>query len=341
MDDSSGVVGEAFREGSRLWLVAAAKCRRPRDWKMLFQERVAANDYGIRDPLVPNAAILFSEAELRAMAAEYLAKAHRPAFGRRNDEESFTASVVASQLGVALRDPKLYEKATANRRGSLNDLQRLGVTKRYLEFGDPEGALKHLSIMKEPNEPECLELAAECHAALGSIDEQVRVLKKLFAQTLSTAAFKQIQGLRPNEADATLAWAVTLARRFRNACAAVTFLFEAGCAEEGEALAVSRAEQLADAFYRNLLELVALAKKARRPLVEEVCYRHLIRDILNDARAKAYGHAARHMRMLEGLESSIPGYGSLGEHAAFLAELRQKHGRKSAFWRRVDPRRAS
>lgn len=39
----------------------------------------------------------------------------------------------------------------------------------------------------------------------------------------------------------------------------------------------------------------------------------------------------------ETLDQAIDDYGPAADHQAFLEDLRQQHGRKSAFWRRVEP----
>jgi len=63
----------------------------------LFKEAVAKNDYGVRDELLPNAAVLFPEAELRAMLAEYLDVAREPCpEDMRLDWKGLSASVAAS-----------------------------------------------------------------------------------------------------------------------------------------------------------------------------------------------------------------------------------------------------
>jgi len=85
-----------------------------------------------------------------------------------------------------------------------------------------------------------------------------------------------------------------------------------------------------------LQDLASLAEAAGRRLVAVVCYRHLIRDILNDARSRAYGHAVKYYHKLDALDGLVEGHGSLGEHSSFVAELRRQHGRKHGFWGRLE-----
>lgn len=93
---------------------------------------------------------------------------------------------------------------------------------------------------------------------------------------------------------------------------------------------------VSDAYRGHLKSLAALAAEHGRPRIEMLCYRELLSCILREARSKAYVHAARYYRRLEELDRVTDDYGELGDHQAFLGGLRERHGRKYSFWRRVD-----
>lgn len=341
VDDSAGAVGDVFRDACKLWLEAAAKSIVKRDWVALFKERIGKDDYGSRDELLPNAAILFSEAELRTLAAQSLDEARkaRPEVNGR-DWQALSGATTASQLAIALKDPGLYEEAITAVGGSLNDIQRIDVAKRYLEFGDAETALARLSELADGGSTERLDLFAECYGRLGRVREQIAILEKQFERTLSKRQYDEILRLRPEtEQEVARQWARTLALSFDTLYTAAIFLFEAGWPDDAERIVLDRSGDLATRYYPGLQDLAALADASGCRLVEVVCYRHLIRDILNDARSKAYGHAVKYYRSLEALDPLITDYGSLGDHASFVAELRKKHGRKSAFWGRLDEKK--
>jgi len=338
VDDSAGAVGDVFKGACRLWLEAASQCHRPRDWETLIQELVANDGYGVRDDVLSNAAILFPEEKLRRMIAAYLAEARKyPREGDRLDHEALSASVNAMQIAVALRDPHLYEEGMVIVGGSLNDHQRIDVARKYLEFGDPEGALTKLSEMTKADGFDRLDLLAECYAKLGRVADQVGILESEFMRTLSKHTFDKILKLRvPEEGESTRRWAREIALSFHGACSAAIFLFEAGWPDDGERIALERRDELAREPYTWLQDLASLAEAAGRRLVAVVCYRHLIRDILNDARSRAYGHAVKYYHKLDALDGLVEGPGPLGEHSSFVAELRRQHGRKRGFWGRLE-----
>jgi hypothetical protein len=75
--------------------------------------------------------------------------------------------------------------------------------------------------------------------------------------------------------------------------------------------------------------------RAASKLSAILCYRALCEQILEEARSKAHGHASRYVAKLDALNLSIDGYGDFPDHVAYMAGLRERHGRKHAFWRRV------
>ena len=97
--------------------------------------------------------------------------------------------------------------------------------------------------------------------------------------------------------------------------------------------------QLGDKLNGNDYEtLTALADalSARHPLAATLALRAMITFALERARTKRYHHAARHLLECESLSAQIEDYGGHADHAAYLAALKQAHGRKASFWERVE-----
>ena len=130
--------------------------------------------------------------------------------------------------------------------------------------------------------------------------------------------------------------AIACALAFNSVSRGVRFLLQVGAAAEAESLLMERFQQLEGIDYTSLLPLAKLAAECDRPRIEMLCYRQLLNDILKEARSKAYGHAARYYKRLVALDEVIDDYGSAADHKAFVEAVRQGHGRKYAFWRRVE-----
>ena len=82
----------------------------------------------------------------------------------------------------------------------------------------------------------------------------------------------------------------------------------------------------------------AEALEDAHPAAATVLYRALIGDILTRARSPAYGHAARYLGRLDALAPRVEPLPDWPDHAAYRAELKRAHGRKSGFWSLVNAR---
>ncbi len=70
----------------------------------------------------------------------------------------------------------------------------------------------------------------------------------------------------------------------------------------------------------------------RYPLAATLMLRAMVDFALDKARSKRYGHAARHLQSCEYLSKRIDDWAGHPDHAAYLANLKLRHGRKAAFW---------
>jgi hypothetical protein len=95
----------------------------------------------------------------------------------------------------------------------------------------------------------------------------------------------------------------------------------------------------ADEFDGDVYEMLTPAAERlseNYPLAAVLLWRAMIGFSLDAARSKRYGHTARHLASCAAADPQIDDYGAYPDHTAFLAHLRARHGRKSAFWNRVE-----
>ncbi len=78
----------------------------------------------------------------------------------------------------------------------------------------------------------------------------------------------------------------------------------------------------------------AEATSERHPLAATLALRAMIDFTLSKARSKRYGYAAQHLAECDTLASRVEDYGRFEPHAAYVARLKQEHGRKAGFWGR-------
>lgn len=87
----------------------------------------------------------------------------------------------------------------------------------------------------------------------------------------------------------------------------------------------------------HILPKVASLLEHDHPLAATILYRVLLDDILDRARSKAYAHGAKYLEKLGLLAKQADAERPSGvvDHASYIARLKSRHARKSAFWARV------
>jgi hypothetical protein len=103
-----------------------------------------------------------------------------------------------------------------------------------------------------------------------------------------------------------------------------------------EARLLAEPGQIDGTQYDSLIPLAKALRNHDCPRGETVIYRALINGILERAYARAYGHAARYWSRLQQIANGNTGLLPLSSHDEFEAEIRTRHGRKPAFWARVN-----
>ena len=150
VDDSGGAVGEVYRQAVLLWLTAAKGWRDANvDWLERIYQLNQQNDYGVLDPLLPNAHLLLTPDQLKQLAWRY-ENALRKALKSPEQEDKLNlvalrSGVALGQIADALRDPALYERSVLIHSPQPNNLQMKSICEKYLQYEQPETAMRYLN----------------------------------------------------------------------------------------------------------------------------------------------------------------------------------------------------
>jgi hypothetical protein len=112
---------------------------------------------------------------------------------------------------------------------------------------------------------------------------------------------------------------------------AIGFLIDWPALERAAGLIFARSDEL-DGDHYWLLTPAADALGQRHPLAARLVLRAMIDLSLDAAKYKRYGHAARHLQSCEHLARWIEDFAGHPNQAEYVADLRQRHGRKVGFW---------
>ncbi|WP_457670752.1 DUF6880 family protein [Thiolapillus sp.] len=343
VDDSGGAVGEVYRQAVLLWLAAAAGWRDANiDWVERIDQLYQQNDYGVLDPLLPNAHLLLTPDQLKQLAWRYenaLCRALKSP--EQEDKVNFVAlhsGVALGQIADALHDPALYERSILIYSPQPNPLQMKSICEKYLQYEQPKSAMRYLNqAWASRFEHDRLELLDKVCVQTGDRKQLKVIRSQLFQSEQSYASFKRyLETLDEDEKEQACRSAIRQAEQGGDILRSADLLLNLGQTERAQSLVLARHQELTECFYDGLLRLAKVFEKADCNLAAAACYRALLLDILVQARSKAYGHGARYFKKLEALAKRIKVFKPLPTHHAYVEQLRSVHGRKKSFWARLE-----
>jgi hypothetical protein len=348
-DDSGGSIGQELRRACVLWLKCAAAVRAAsppsdKDWGELVYALEQSNDYGVREPLLSEAHLLLTPAELHALAGRFERQAEdamkRSLEGTAESHRVFLPAAAMGLVARALRDPALYERSIRICSPEPNELQAERIAACYLDFGDAAGALSWIEKpWEERFEHRRLDLLDRAYELLGDRARLIEIRREHYTRAPGIHTYRALESaLDADERAALRVQACADARAHRSVATGAEMLFALGEPASAEALIVERAAEIDGAHYGTLTGLVASAKDAGRPLAATLLLRALLDAILTRAYAKAYGHGARYLHELRALAAQISEYQGHPSHAEYEASLRAQHARKASFWHRLEGR---
>ena len=342
VDDSSGSIGQVYRDAVILWLTAAKAWQGANvDWLERVYDIYQQNDYGVLDTLLPNAHLLLSQDQLKQLACRYeneLRKSLKtPEQEGRLNHAAVHSLVALGAIADALRDPALYERSVLMHSPQPNNLQMKSICEKYLQYEQPNAAMRYLNHAWESRfEHDRLTLLDEACLQAGDRQRLKAIRCRLFQSEQSHASFtRYLEVLDEDEKEKARDSAIKLAEKGRNILLSADLLLSLGLPDRAQTLVLSRHHELPESFYDNLLRLGKAFEKADCGLAATACYRALLLDILTQGRSKAYGHGAQYFKKLEALAEHIKVYEPLPDHHAFVQQLQSDHGRKRSFWARL------
>ena len=350
IDDSSGDVGGVYQNAVLLWLTAAKQWKNTSsagakiNWLERVYDLYLGNDYAVYDVLLPNCNVLLDHDQLVQLAWRYESELRQSLKSTdKNDTfnlASLTSRVALGSVAEALKDPVLYERATLISSPEPNDLQKKEMIKMYLKFNQTDGAMRLLNTPWSTRfEGDRLRLLDEAHLQSGNVDELKQTRYQYYLRDKSYSSFKRyLELLNDREQQAARDEAIKLAEQeggVDDIAANVDMLLQLNEAERAQLLVLAKPEKIATVFYDCLLKLAKDFEAQKCWLAATVCYRSLLLDILNQGRSKAYTHAARYYKKLALIEDKLSQYAPLEDHAEFIKQLEESHGRKRSFWQRV------
>jgi len=172
--------------------------------------------------------------------------------------------------------------------------------------------------------------------ALGRGEEAQAFRWDCFERTLSDsylrAYLKRLPDFDDIEAEER---ALAHAMAYSSPLHALQFFLDWPALDRAADILVARQEEI-DGDHYEYLAPAAEALSERHPLAATLVLRAMIDFTLTRSRAKRYRYAAEHLVACARLARDIPDFGAFETHDAYVARLKEEHGRKFGFWSRLD-----
>ena len=360
-DDSNGAVGRVMADA--VDLIAAITPRLSPDPETLAErilEAVAEAGYGEFDGIIPATAEALGAAGLDHLKQITEAWAAQPpttqdlnrytghGFSTSPEEIAYrqkqgTRSIILADIADAQGDVDAYMARYSEEQLTYATIAP-AVARRLLDAGRIEEALgvseraraaegARSFIMFDDDLDEVYE---ECLEKLGKADELKDHLWNTFQENLNKRSLRKYLKLLPDFEDIEAEQkALDYAEAFSDTDTAISFLVDWPAHQRAARAVLARANDLDGNSY-HILTTSAAALEPQYPLAATLMRRAMIQDTLDGGKSKRYRYAARYLADCQSCDASIADYGQFPTHGTFVQDLKQKHGRKYAFWQLVD-----
>jgi hypothetical protein len=345
-DDSSGIIGDAFRTDAReLWDHFAARSSEPEALVDRIEKLLSTDDYGVRDSVLRNVTQWLPPAQMRALVDRFWARAEAEAEAARGEEGHRSrphAFLLVQILAERMVDPELYERATERWCGGKVGGLGLSIARVYLAAGravDAKRWVDRTEVGRHVFAREREELLEQVHEQLGEHDALVDLVRGRFERRPDVATLDRLVALLGEDQRAPLVVrAVERITSGESSLGSLDFLIETGHVDQAARIVCARRAEIDGSYYPHVLRLADLLEAAGFSLATSVLYRALLDSILERANTKTYGHGARYWHKLDTLAAAITEWQDIEPHASYRQRVQEKNKRKASFWAQVEKR---
>lgn len=354
VDDSSGRIGSALGDAAadlgRLLTTSGG------DDSDAFAERVhkvfLANTYGVLDGLAAAVAGPMGakgRAKLRVLFEKTIADAPpvKPRGNHTRDindtrSEMRLSAAVDGLMAIADADGDVDAFVRAAEASSYRIVHVDDVAKRLLTAGRPAEAMAWLDCVppdagqwRDASGDGLVGLKLTTLDALGRKEEAQQLRLDLFDKHLwATYLREYLKRLADFEDDAVIRKALAHAATYPSALEGLLFLVDWPALDAAAELAVKRSAEI-DGRHYDLLNHAIDRLEGKHAVAATILLRAKIDSVLARASSTQYAWAVRDLERCAALARSVDATGTLTNHAAYLANIRTKHARKSSFMEKM------
>jgi len=331
-DDSYGNVGDVFR-------ITAAGCFADYACQCADKDKIANqvlalqedSNYGVRDVLIDKASSFLDKRGIERLIAtiEQKASAGQDIMGQR------PWLLMIESLARQIKDGALFERTRQRNWQSLNCRAYVDIAKVYFSSGDAITAYDRLQKAAEcGGQNEYAELFREVCLALGKKEEVQRISWDIFHSHRCLETLNElIAQIGEDKRAETIYKEVDLIMAAKELSVTDTmFLLDVGQISVTQSHIIAHRDQLNGEQFYSLAPLAEKLEAKGLYLAAVAVYRALLEANLDRALSKYYSHGVRYLHRLDALAHQIRDWGGMGSHVDYVKQIKQQHGRKTAFW---------
>ncbi len=335
-DDSGGSIGMIFTcSAAKLFRHHASRCE-DKDWiSDLILKINTENGYGVRSCLFERLFEYMSESDVRSLAA----KVENLAQKAKRELDKYDRWSALKKIAFQLQDPDLYERAHQLGFGKPDDSSLMDLARIYKSIGEYD---KALSIIESIDGSSIYlrdgkEMRLELYRKLGRTEMVHQILLEEFRNRRSVEGLSRLFAFIPKEdRDIFLKEEVeTILNSKSFSPANLAFLVETEHYLDAEEYLIKLRSQVGGLGFFELLPVARKLEDNNRFVGATIVYRALIDYTLQRARTKEYGKAVDHFRRLDLLSKKVRNWREICDHKEYRTLLKEDHGRKSSFWRKL------
>jgi len=337
-DDSSGHVSSVFRFEATDHFVEYAKCVADNEFVLdTILDLCKQDDYGITGNLVSRTPEYLPEDFLSRVIGRF--KEAAKAEGRREDRWSLLEPLEG--LARRLDDADLF--AWCRRLGStrLSAKDQIEIAEVYLEAGDAEQALEWLP---EDDQVSSFELSRRQHLLMTALEQvgdvagATEVAWAAFRRSRNDFTLETLVGfVGEDQRDQVVEEGWRLIQKVPGLLISdIGFLIATGRGDDAAEHLIERIALLDTSPTHHLVPVAEGFTESGQPMAATLVYRGLLDILLEKGQPRSYKRGARHIESLRRLSATITDWRGFPNHEDYVSGVREKHGRKWSFWKRVD-----
>lgn len=297
------------------------------------------NDAGQFDPIIETMSVILGQTGLHRLKDMVIAWRDEPDDRRQRRAAQAALQRIADLQGDV--DAYIAELSPQDRR---DQAAATDIGRRLLSAGRASAALAAIEQAEPGKDPETIldwQMARlEIVEALGRDEEAQADRWSWFEGSLTVDHLRSYLRRLPDFDDVEAEEnAFAIARTFPDVTRALAFFIDWPAHIQAARMVIERRKEFDGDDY-ELLSRAAETLCAKYPIAATILRRQMIDFTLERARSTRYKHAARHLTECAGTAGRLTDLecaeAHIETHQAYFARIRERHGKKTGFWKRVE-----